>query len=244
MVNLIPKHSFEVKAHFEKVIMLTFAVPKEDVLPLIPSCLELDDYDNKWGFITLAFVKAKDLRPVRFPKFMGSDLILSGYRIFVKYKENGGRCLRGIYIIKSETDSLKMKLMGNILTHYNYSFSDLELNQDLKGGRIKSTKAGFDIQYENYSENLPSDSPFPDWKIARKFVGPLPNTFSYNEEKKEVLIIRGRRGNWNPKPIKITEYTIPFLGDLNFSKIKLANAFQIEDVPYMWDKARKEKLNE
>ena len=46
------------------------------------------------------------------------------------------------------------------------------------------------------------------------------------------------------KPIKITEYTIPFLGDVNFSKIKLANAFQIEDVPYMWDKARKEKLNE
>ena len=55
---------------------------------------------------------AKDLEPVRFPKFMGSDLILSGYRIFVKYKENGGRCLRGIYIIKSETDSLKNEIDG------------------------------------------------------------------------------------------------------------------------------------
>lgn len=242
MLNIIPKHPFEVKAHFEKAIMLTFAVPKEELIPLIPSCLELDDYKNEWGFITLAFVKAKELRPVGFPKFMGNDLILSGYRIFVKYNDKKGKRLRGIYIIKSETNSYKMKTLGSLLTNYNYTFSDIELNE--KEGLIKSNKSKFKIEFEERAQGLPAGSPFPEWKIARRYVGPLPHTFSFNEEKNEVMIIRGMRSDWDPQPIKITNYEIPFLNEFNFSEIRLANAFQIKDVPYMWEKGRKEKLND
>ncbi len=242
MLKLIPKHSFAMKAHFEKVIMLTFAIPKKEILPLIPNCLDLDSYNNKWGFITIAFVKAKGLRPKGFPKFMGSNLILSGYRVFVSYVNKKGKRLRGIYIIKSETDSYKVKMLGNLLTNYNYTFSDVELNEEK--GFLKSNKSNFVIEFQSSTDGLPEESPFPEWKVARRYIGPLPHTFSYDEKKNEVMIIRGVRSTWHPQALKINNYEIPFLKEFHFSEIKLANAFQINDIPYEWEKGITEKLND
>ena len=84
------------------------------------------------------------------------------------------------------------------------------------------------------------NSPFTDWKEARRFAGPLPFTFTYNKSKKEVLIIEGVRQNWIPKPIAIKSYSIDFIDKLDFKNVVLANAFMIEDVPYYWKKGKLE----
>ena len=65
--------------------------------------------------------------------------------------------------------------------------------------------------------SLPKKSPFQNWKEARRFAGPLPFTFTYNEKNKEVLIIQGVRTNWKPKPIKIDSYHISFLNKLGLN---------------------------
>jgi hypothetical protein len=93
--------------------------------------------------------------------------------------------------------------------------------------------------YENHA--LPESSPFADWKEARKYAGPLPHTFIYNNSKKEVLIIEGVRHNWKPNPVKVIDYTIPFLSDLGLKDVILASAFIIRNVPYQWKKGRIEK---
>jgi hypothetical protein len=51
---------------------------------------------------------------------------------------------------------------------------------------------------------LPEHSPFADWKEARRFAGPLPFTFTYNKDTKEVLFIEGVRQNWTPNPVKVS----------------------------------------
>ena len=136
-----------------------------------------------------------------------------------------------------------MEIAGNLFTHYNYTTTDI--SQKIKGDvkEITSIKSGLKIEL-NISEKdevlLPDNSPFKNWKEARRFAGPLPFTFTYNDKTKEVLIIEGVRQNWKPKPIKINKLQINFLNTINLKNRVLANAFVIENIPYYWKKGRKE----
>jgi hypothetical protein len=120
-LSFLKNHPFAVEAFFESSLVLTFALPKEQLQHLIPECLQLDTFQDKWAFVAVAMVQTNDLRPKGFPKFMGNDFFLIGYRVFVRYTNSAGKNLRGLYILKSETDKKKMELMGNIFTHYNYT---------------------------------------------------------------------------------------------------------------------------
>src|SRR6476620_5422263 len=117
MLAFLKSHPFAVEAFFEESMVLTFAVHKDQVQQLIPECLELDTFNNYWAFIAVALVKTKDLRPRGFPKSLGNDFSLVGYRVFVKYVNRAGKKLRGLFILKSETDKKKMEWLGNFFTH-------------------------------------------------------------------------------------------------------------------------------
>ena len=245
MSSFLKNHPFAVEAFFENSYVLTFAVPKESLENLIPECLFLDTLNDKWAFIAIAMVKTMGLRPKAFPKFMGNNFFLIGYRIFVRYTNNAGKRLRGLYILKSETDKKKMERLGNTFTHYNYTTTDIIETQHLNEIEIKSIKSNFEIRLETAMEDvpLPQNSPFKDWKEARRFAGPLPFTFTYNPKTKKILIIEGVRENWTPSPIKVIDYNFSFLDSLNIGEVNLANAFVMHNIPYYWKKGKVEKWN-
>jgi uncharacterized protein YqjF (DUF2071 family) len=245
MLSFLKNHPFAVEAFFESSLVLTFAVPKEQLQNRIPECLELDVFDDKWVFIAVAMVQTKGLRPKGFPSFMGNDFFLIGYRIFVRYTNSAGKRLRGLYILKSETNKKKMEFMGNIFTHYNYTTTDILETHKENCSEIQSIKSDFKILIENTDQEieLPQNSPFPDWKTARRFSGPLPFTFTYNAKTKEALIIEGVRQNWTPKPVRVLEQSVSFLDSLKLKNVVLANAFIIKDIPYFWKKGKIEKWN-
>lgn len=254
MFNFLKKHPFSVEAFFDYSLVFSFAVPKEELQNKIPVCLELDTFESKdnqtgketqYAFVAIAMVKTKELRPKGFPKFMGNDFFLIGYRIFVNYINSKGKKLRGLYILKSETDKAKMQLLGRIFTQYNYSIIDINTQKTTKELSIFSNNTNFIAKVEfDKNTDLPKNSPFKDWKEARRFAGPLPNTFTFNPKTNEVLIIKGIRQNWRPNPVKVLEYKIPFLEELNLKNAILANAFQIENIPYQWEKGRIDMWNE
>ena len=243
MIHSLKNHPFAVEAFFESSIVLTFAVDKSQLLDFIPNCLELDTFEDKWAFIAVAIVQTKDLRPKNFPTFLGHDFILVGYRIFVRYKNENGKKLRGLYILKSETKKLTIELLGNLFTHYNYTTTDLSLVRQANQTIIKSHRSKFHVNVYNQKKDvpLPADSPFSDWKAARRFAGPLPFTFSFNPVNNSVLIVEGVRDNWKPTPIYIKNYHFNYLNSLNFQNIVLANAFEIKNAPYYWKKGIIEK---
>jgi uncharacterized protein YqjF (DUF2071 family) len=240
MLSFLKNHPFAVEAFFESSTVLTFAVPKEQIQNLIPECLQLDTFQEKWAFVAVAMVQTKDLRPKGFPKFMGNDFFLIGYRVFVRYTTNAGKNLRGLYILKSETDKKKMEFMGNIFTHYNYTTTDIQQIEQEKTKEISSIKSNFKLTLDKSEEeiSLPEHSPFADWKEARRYAGPLPFTFTYNKETKEVLIIEGVRQNWTPSPVKVIDYDFEFLDTIKLQNPVLANAFIIRDIPYHWEKGK------
>jgi uncharacterized protein YqjF (DUF2071 family) len=245
MLASLKNHPFAVEAFFESSIVLTFAIPKEDIQSLIPKCLSLDTYKDKWAFVAMAMVQTKNLRPKSFPQCLGNNFFLIGYRIFVRYTNSRGKRLRGLYILKSETNKKAMELMGNLFTHYNYTTTDVQLNHKQNATNISSKKSNFNITLNTATNNsqLPQHSPFESWKDARRFAGPLPFTFTYNKTTKEVLIIEGVRKFWKPKPLEVTHYDIEFLESLPTKNKVLANTFIIENIPYYWKKGQKELWN-
>lgn len=241
-MKFLKNHPFAVSAYFERSTVLTFAIPKEQLVSLIPSCLELDTFQDKWAFIAIAMVQTKNLRPKGTPKFIGNDFFLIGYRIFVRYHTSYGKRLRGLYIIKSETNKRKMAFFGNIFTHYNYTTTDINIEEKNDERIFSSQNSNFKFQVsKNESEaDMPEGSPFIEWKDARRFAGPLPFTFTYDSANNSVLIIEGVRSNWKPKAISVMDYQFEFLDNLNLQNVVLANAFEITDIPYFWKKGRKD----
>jgi len=244
MLSFLKNHPFAVESFFESSLVFTFAVPKEQVQPLIPECLELDTLHDQWAFIAVAMVQTKALRPKGFPAMLGHNFFLIGYRVFVRYTNNAGKNLRGLYILKSETDKKKMELLGNLFTHYNYTTTDI--SQIVQNGtmEISSKQSDFTIKIDNsVNDNiaLPAGSPFVDWKEARRFAGPLPFTFTFNPISRKVLIIEGVRENWKPAPVKVIGYHFAFIENLQLNNVELANAFVIRNIPYYWKKGKIEQ---
>lgn len=235
-------HPFPVDTFFESSLVLTYAVPKAELESYIPECLTLDTFNDEWAFIAVALVKTKALRPVGLPEFMGNDFILIGYRVFVRYTDTRGKSLRGLYILKSQTNKKKMEFFGNLFTHYKYTTTDISFITDKSIISVYSKGSALDIKVNSGKENikLPESSPFKTWVEARRYAGPLPFTFTYDSKTKEVLIIEGVRKNWTPKPVEIIMDEIGFLKEKNFHGLVRANAFVIENVPYHWKKGRKE----
>lgn len=244
MLNFFKNHPFAVEAFFERSTVLTFAVPKEEVAALIPACLLPDTFNDQWAFITIAMVSTRDLRPKGWPRWMGNNFFLIGYRAFVRYKNNAGKNLRGLYILKSETNKRKMQIAGNIFTRYHYTTTDITERPTSDTIHLSSQQSGFNVEL-SYAPTedilLPTTSPFATWKEARRFAGPLPFTFTYNPANQEVLIIEGVRQYWRPSPVKVLNYHFEFLKQLNISTPVLANAFMVENIPYYWKKGKIEK---
>jgi uncharacterized protein YqjF (DUF2071 family) len=241
-MSFLKNHPFAVAAHFNSSLVLTFAVPKEQLQQFLPPHLELDTFNDTWAFIAVAMVQTTGLRPKGFPKFMGHDFFLIGYRIFVRYTNKAGKRLRGLYIIKSETNKKMMQIMGNIFTHYNYSTTDIIQSANQNVRTIQSVQSDFEVTVEQTAAEipLPASSPFANWQEARRFAGPLPFTFTYNPAENEMLIIEGVRENWVPQPVTVHNYHFGFLEQLQFQNHCLANAFEIKDIPYYWKKGKTE----
>ncbi|MBO9730768.1 MAG: DUF2071 domain-containing protein [Chitinophaga sp.] len=240
MLTFLKNHPFAVSAFFDSSLVLTYAIPAEIIRPLLPARLEPDLFQDKWAFIAIAVVQTRQLRPRGFPAFMGNDFVLAGYRVFVRYTTSQGKRLRGLYILKSETDKKKMAFLGNLFTHYNYTSTDIEVNNQQNSIHVRSLKSGVDIlvNTDNVNAALPVTSPFDNWKEARRFAGPLPFTFTCNDATNEVLIIEGVRENWTPRPVEVVRAEISFLENARFENAVLANAFLIQQIPYYWKKGK------
>ncbi len=243
MFSFLKDHPFAVEAFFESSLVLTFAFPKEQLEHYIPECLELDTFNDKWAFVAVAMVQTTGLRPKGFPKILGRNFFLIGYRIFVRYTTNAGKRLRGLYILRSETDKKMMKILGNTFTHYHYQTTDIYQKTIGDYKTIASQKSNFSITVAQHSSeeiSLPEHSPFSNWKEARRYAGPLPFTFTYTPESKKVLIIEGVRQNWKPTPVKVHQVQVSFLKGVGLNENSLANAFIIHQIPYYWKKGRVE----
>ncbi|GAB3225857.1 hypothetical protein GCM10027346_07530 [Hymenobacter seoulensis] len=243
MAARLASHPFAVEAVLARTTVLTFAAPVASLQPLIPESLTLDTLDSTWGFVAVALVQTNSLRPQGLPTWMGRNFFLIGYRVFVRYTTQRGKRLRGLYILKSETDKPQMQWLGNLFTSYHYVTVDIQQTSTEKDWAINSQKAKLAIEVSSVMPEplLPAGSPFSSWQQARRFAGPLPFTFSYDAASQYVTIVEGTREDWHPRPLQVQQAQVGFLDELNLAGLQLASAFATENVPYCWKKGRAER---
>jgi hypothetical protein len=246
MFHQLRRHPFPVVAEFEHCLVLTYAVDASALLPLLLPGLELDTFDDRGvtGFIAIALVQTRCLRPAGFPRAMGRDFFLSGYRIFTRFTTPQGRVLRGLRILRSDTDRSTMVVAGNLLTHYNYCFAkvDFSATQRALSVQIRTPKAEADLdaiaRLDDPTPSLPSDSCFRSEKAARRFAGPLPYTFDYERETHSIVVIRGRRQHWHPQlvPVEVKQCTFIEQPAIARGHPRLVSAFHVAGIDYRWDR--------
>lgn len=237
------RHPFPVVAWFERVVAVSFAFPEEVLRPLVPQGLELDSYEGM-GFVTVAIVWTKNLRPAGFPKFLGQDFFLAGYRVFATLRDESGRRLRGLKILRSETDLRRMVWLGNLMTGYNYQHVTVRIEHAHGRARVRPScaqnKESLDLAFATGAAGeLPKGSPFRDWHTARRFAGPMPFTFS-PESDGRFTVVEGSRQDWTPRPVSVLDWRVAMFekSPLGDSQPILANAFAVEGVAYRWKRGR------
>ncbi len=250
MLHLLKRHPIPIRADFEFVLVLTYSLPAPSLTPFLPPGLHLDEW-NGHGFLAVAFVQTHHLRPAVLPSFLGQSFFLSGYRIFSRYSCLDGGNLRGLRILRSDTNRKLMSVMGNLLTHYNYQIAQVELERNTRSLQLHITTpdGSGDIQLNANLDTtdgfIPDGSPFSNEKDARRFTGPMPYTFDYERETNSIIRIQGVRKQWRPRLVPVSVSKLGFFQQDIFSDTKpvLASCFYIEDIDYLWKRGIREPLD-
>jgi hypothetical protein len=231
------RHPFAVSAHFRHSLVLAYSLPATALEPLLPRTLEPDRHGDL-GFVAAAFVQTERMRPSFLPPALGLDFLLGGYRIFVRVA--GRQSLRGLYILRSDTDSRVLTFVGNVLTSYRYRTVDASCRCE-NGILDVEVRPGVRIAADlsRRPAPLPPGSPFPSLTEARRFAGPLPYTFHPEPETGLLLSVRGVRSAWNPEPVAVDVGELAFFTAERFGvEPTLANAFYVGDIDYRWERGK------
>src|ERR1051326_8774556 len=248
MLHLLKRHPFPVTAFFRQSLVLTYAFPTAVLEPLLPPGLVLDTY-GEYGFLAIAMVQTERLRPSFMPAVLGRDFFLAGYRIFTRLGHDTSS-LRGLRILRSDTNRQLMVSAGNLLTHYHYHLCSVKLTQRPEEFEwsIYTPREEADLDVVAHvaagPAPLPAGSPFANEKDARRFAGPLPYTFDYEAETHSIIRIRGVREAWNPQPVAVEVRKNNFLRQEPYCHVKpiFANAFYVHDIPYRWERGQCARL--
>lgn len=243
-MDFLRRHPFPVVATLDRVFAVSFAYPEEVLKPMVPAGLEIDSYEGL-GFVTVAIVWTRGLRPAVFPAALGQDFFLAGYRIFTRLRDESGRRLRGLKIIASETDKRRMVRLGNLMTGYGYRRVKVYVEVAGSITRIRTTRddgrPSLDLILDDRGGDipLPVDSPFPDWRTARRFAGPMPFTFSSRSDG-SFVVVEGNREAWTPRPVELRSWQVALFDKppLNGIAPRAANAFAVDGIPYRWERGR------
>jgi Uncharacterized conserved protein (COG2071) len=241
MLERLSRHPLAIAAHFRHSLVLAYAFPQEVLRPLLPPGLVLDTF-AELGFAAVALVQTERLRPSFVPARLGQSFFLSGYRVFVR--RAGHPSLRGLYILRSDTDRRSMALLGNLLTHYRYRLAQLSLTERPGELEIMVVTPGGDADLHVVADlssrpaPLPAGSPFGSLDEARRFAGPLPYTFDYEASTGALVVVRAVRTAWNPQPVEVEVRRATFFDRDPFREHEpvLANAFHVAEIDYRWER--------
>ncbi|MFD9595222.1 DUF2071 domain-containing protein [Kitasatospora sp. NPDC059973] len=255
MRHLLQRHPFPMRTHFAHSLVLTYALPPHLLAPLVPPGLALDTYTDptgtEHGFVAAAVVDTRALRPAALPARLGRDFILTGYRIFTRFPTPGGRTMRGLRILRSDTDNRLMAAGGNLFSRYHYRSARIgtRVLGDTLEFKVLSTDGRADLHVRadlaSSPAPLPPGSPFADARAARRFAGPLPYTFEYEPETRSMIVVKATRTQWDPVPVAVEVPRLTFFdhGPFTGSRPVLANAFHVADVDYGWEAGHRRALD-
>ena len=247
ILTRLARHPLAIDAHFRECVTLTYAIPEAALRPLLPPGLTLETRRGS-GFVAVALVATEGLRPSLLPAALGQDFFLAGYRVFTRFRTASGRSLRGLRILRSDTNRALMVAGGNLLTHYNYHRCTATVSAAADRIDVAVTtpsgEGDLELSVATQDHRLPDDSPFASIREARRFAGPLPFTFDYERETHSIIAIQASRAHWHPEPVAVEVRRIAFFDQPAFRGAVpvLAAAFHVSNIDYRWQRGVRHAL--
>jgi hypothetical protein len=246
MWEALRRHPVPMRTRVGHSLVLSYALPPPLLAPLLPPGLALDTYRDpagaEHGFVAVGVVSALALRPAGLPARLGRDAVLTGYRIMSRLRTPTGRTLRGLFILRSDTDRRLLQLAGNLLTRYHYRLARIRL--EVGGDRLTAAVCSRDgladlavtADLGSRPAPLPAGSPFATAADARRFAGPLPYTFDAEPRTGSLVVVKAIRTGWRPEPVAVEVRRLTFFRDSRFAGAEpvLANAFHVAGLDYGW----------
>jgi hypothetical protein len=250
-MKLFRAHPIPIVARLDYGLALTYSFPRELLSDLLAPGLELDTFGDN-GFLSVVSVHTCELRPAFLPKVFGRTFSSTSYRLFTRFATSSGEVLRGLQILRSDSDLDWLVTWGNRLTRYRYrrAHFDYKKHDGLLSLDVTTPNAEADLKFTADTLGTvvspPEGSPFPDIETSRQFAAPLRLTFDYDPNSNSIFVIEGRRTNWHPQPVPVQIERNTFLQSPSFGGFKplLANAFYLKDIRYRWEHRRQEQLPE
>ena len=241
------RHPIPIEAHFRDCLTLTFALPEDVLKPLLPPGLELETVDGQ-GFVAVALVQTEDLRPAHAPHAVGRDFFLAGYRIFARFRTASGRRLRGLRILRSDTDrprwwsqAISSRTTTTVAVPQRCAFSQERIDVSV---RTADGRGDLDVSARPGDRRCRRARRSRSIRAARRFAGPLPFTFDYEPETHTIVAIQASRANWRPEPVAVDVRRIAFFEQPPFCgcRPRLAAAFHVSNIDYRWHRGVRHAL--
>lgn len=236
------RHPVPIETHFKHSLVVTWAFAPADLEQFLVPGLELDTYTNSEGetfaFAAVAMVDLDQLRLAGAPRVLSTAHVMTGYRVFCTMRTPGGKTMRGLRILASQTSNLPSSLGANLTTRYHYSTVKAQVRNayDVLNFTITSRDgdADLDVNAHLNDQRLPPDTPFDNAHDARRFAGPLPYTFSPDPDG--IVVVKSDRTDWYPTPVAVQIARASFFERGPFAGVpkRLANAFHLADLDYGW----------
>jgi hypothetical protein len=193
-LDRLKHHPLPMRARFTHSLVLTYAFDPEVLRPLLTPGLELDTYrapdGREYAFAAAAVLGMRGLRPALLPEQLGCAQIMTGYRVFARFRAPrgnpalAGKTMRGLRILRSDISSPLIAFGGNLLTRYHYRLAHLgcRVTDDRLDFAVRSRDGLADLRVSAALSPgpapLPAGSPFADARAARRFAGPCPTPSS------------------------------------------------------------------
>lgn len=94
LLNLLKRHAMPNRAQLAASLVLAYAIPEDTLRPFLAPTLELDTYRGI-GFLAIAMVETRNLRPSFLPASCGMDFFLAGYMDFHSTRKSQSQCKSG-----------------------------------------------------------------------------------------------------------------------------------------------------
>jgi uncharacterized protein YqjF (DUF2071 family) len=115
-----------VQTHWLDAVSLNYAVDPARLAAILPAPLEPEIHHGS-AWVQVLASRLREMRPQGMPALFGVNFHQVSYRAAVRYRGSAGIERRGGYFVRSETDHVVMRAVGNALVEFR--FHDFELSR-------------------------------------------------------------------------------------------------------------------
>ncbi len=140
-MSLLKRIPIHYKGELHDVRLVNFLVPMDEVANTVPANIKIRNFDGR-AMISMVDVKLKNMRPVALP-FVKFSYRHIAFRLLVDDSQYNGGINKGIFFLRSFTQSPMIALGGTLMTDYNLETANIEE----KGNEVVITKGTKRVRY-------------------------------------------------------------------------------------------------